>query len=211
MSNMEIFEKLREVPESAKKKITGGRLNGKTSIEPMWRIERLTEVFGPCGIGWKTEIVRKEIIEGSDDQKSAIVDINLYIKDGDKWSDPIPGTGGSMFVENESRGPHTSDECFKMAYTDAISVAAKMIGLAADVYRDADPTDKYSQKKLSANDHDIFAIQKRLQEKFTKAIQKVGSSSEVAGRIGLSEKAIAKIMTDYFKNIAQLEKEVDKI
>ena len=36
-----------------------------------------------------------------------------------------------------------SDECFKMALTDAISVAAKAIGVAADVYWQKDRT-KYS-------------------------------------------------------------------
>ena len=34
----------------------------------------------------------------------------------------------------ESRGMFFSDEARKMAYTDALSVAAKMIGVAADVY-----------------------------------------------------------------------------
>ena len=52
MENLEIYNKLKEVPEEAQKKITGGRLNGMTDIKPMWRIEKLTEVFGICGIGW---------------------------------------------------------------------------------------------------------------------------------------------------------------
>jgi hypothetical protein len=39
-----------------------------------------------------------------------------------------------MFVANEKNGAYVSDECFKMAITDAIGTAAKMIGLASDVY-----------------------------------------------------------------------------
>lgn len=134
MENLEIYNKLKEVPKEAQKKITGGRLNGMTDIKPMWRIEKLTEVFGICGIGWKTKIKNKEILEGANGEKIAIVDIDLYIKIDGEWSDAIEGTGGSSFVANETKGLYTSDECFKMAYTDAISVACKSLGMGADIY-----------------------------------------------------------------------------
>ena len=134
MENLEIYNKLKEVPEEAQKKRTGGRLNGMTDIKPMWRIEKLTEVFGICGIGWKTKIKNKEILEGANGEKIAIVDIDLYLKIDGEWSDAIEGTGGSSFVTNETKGLYTSDECFKMAYTDAISVACKSLGMGADIY-----------------------------------------------------------------------------
>lgn len=134
MSNLEIYNQLKSVPEEAKKKITGGRLSGMTDIKPMWRIEKLTEIFGVCGIGWKTIIKNKEIIEGANEEKIAVVDIELYVKVNDKWSEPIEGTGGSSFISKEKNGLYTSDECFKMAYTDALSVACKSLGMGADVY-----------------------------------------------------------------------------
>ena len=134
MDKLEIYNKLKSVPEEAKKKITGGRLSGMTDIKPMWRIEKLTETFGMCGIGWKTVIKNKEIIDGANGEKIAIVDIDLYVKVNDEWSEPIEGTGGSSFIANERNGLYTSDECFKMAYTDALSVACKSLGMGADVY-----------------------------------------------------------------------------
>jgi uncharacterized protein with PIN domain len=67
----------------------------------------------------------------------------LYIKIDDKWSEAIPGTGGSSFVTKEKNGLYMSDECFKMALTDAISVACKALGIGADVYWDKDKT-KYT-------------------------------------------------------------------
>lgn len=134
MDNLEIYNKLKEVPPEAQKKITGGRLNGMTDIKPMWRIEKLTEVFGMCGIGWKAPITNKEIIDGANGEKIAIVDIDLYVKVNGEWSEAIQGTGGSSFIANESKGLYTSDECFKMAYTDAISVACKSLGMGANVY-----------------------------------------------------------------------------
>lgn len=49
-----------------------------------------------------------------------------------------------MLVNVFKGSPETSDECYKMAYTDAISVAAKALGIGADVYWAAGRT-KYSQ------------------------------------------------------------------
>ncbi len=141
--NMRIYEASRSVPTEALKEIKGGRLKGMSDINPMWRIKMLTELFGICGIGWKTEIVEKRLEPGAGNEIVCFVDINLYVKVDGEWSAPIPGMGGSSFVTQERNGLFTSDECFKMAYTDAISVACKSLGFAADVYFANDRT-KYS-------------------------------------------------------------------
>lgn len=139
-----IYDLGRKVPEEAKRPIQSGRLKGKTDINPMYRIKTLTEMFGPCGYGWKTEIKRTEFRPGANDEIAVFVDINLYYKVGDQWFGPVEGTGGSTFVAKESKGLYTSDECVKMAYTDAISVACKMLGIGADVYWSEDRT-KYDR------------------------------------------------------------------
>lgn len=146
---LELYEKVRKVPKEALKEITAGRLKGKSDINPMWRIKKLTEEFGPCGIGWKTEITKQWLEPGVNGEIAAFCNINLYIQVDGKWSDPIPGTGGSMFVANERNGPYVSDECYKMAYTDAISVACKALGFAADVYWSQDST-KYDARQKEA-------------------------------------------------------------
>nr|DAP56871.1 MAG TPA: Rad52/22 family double-strand break repair protein [Caudoviricetes sp.] len=140
MGNMTIYEAYREVPDNAKKLIKGGHINGFTDISPMWRIKCLTEAFGPCGIGWYPEITDQWIEPGPDGKQAAFCNINLYIKMGDEWSKPIAGTGGSCFVNIFKGSPVTSDEAYKMAYTDAISVACKCLGIGADVYWAADHT-----------------------------------------------------------------------
>lgn len=143
MENMRIYDAVRSVPENAKRPISGGRLAGKTDINPMWRIKTLTEQFGPCGIGWYYKPVRKWT-EVLGDEVAAFVDIELYVKDGESWSMPIAGTGGSMLAEKQKGSVYVSDECFKMATTDAISVACKQLGIGADVYWDADGS-KYNR------------------------------------------------------------------
>lgn len=146
MNNLEIYNKARVVPSEALTPITAGRLKGMSDINPMWRIKRLTEIFGPCGIGWWYEITDKRLAPDSNTMEiAAFVDILLYYKNPESGevSHGIPGTGGSMFSSKEKSGFHTSDEAFKMALTDAISVAAKPLGVAADVYYAKDRT-KYS-------------------------------------------------------------------
>ena len=134
MNNLEIYNKAAAVPKNAQKTITAGRLKGMTDINPMWRIKMLTEIFGMCGMGWKYTITDKRIVEGSDGVVCAFVDIELYVKADGEWSDAIPGTGGSQLVASERSGLHTNDECFKMALTDALSVACKALGFGADIY-----------------------------------------------------------------------------
>ena len=143
MNNLDTYNAVRVVPQEAKKTITGGRLKGMTDINPMWRIKMLTEQFGPCGIGWKYVIKDKRLETGSNNEIAAFMDIDLFVKYEGMWSEAIPGTGGSMFVTKEKNGPYTSDECFKMALTDALSVACKALGFGADVYWEKDST-KYS-------------------------------------------------------------------
>lgn len=146
MENLELYDKIRQVPTEAQKTIGGGRLKGMTDINPMWRIKTLTENFGICGIGWKTQIVEKWIDKGEKSESVANVRINLFIKVDGEWSDAIEGIGGSMFVASEKMGLFTSDEAYKMAYTDAISVACKSLGMGADIYWNKDNT-KYSKEK----------------------------------------------------------------
>lgn len=137
--NLDIYEKARSVPKEAIKEIKGGRLAGFSDINPMWRIKRLTEIFGPCGKGWYYEITDKRI-ESTTAESVMFITINLYVKYGDEWSKPIVGVGGSKLIAAEKNGPYLSDECEKMALTDALSVAMKSLGVAADIYFSKDRT-----------------------------------------------------------------------
>lgn len=148
-NNMELYHKVRVVPDTAQRAIQAGRLKGKTDINPMWRIKKLTEMFGPCGIGWKYEIVDQWIVPAGE-QMAAFCNIKLYYKFDGEWSDPIPGTGGNMFVAQESKGLYVNDECYKSALTDAISVACKALGIGADVYWNEDST-KYTNPTRERN------------------------------------------------------------
>lgn len=133
MSNLEYYNRLKVVPPEALRIIQSGRLKGKSDINPMWRIKTMTENFGICGIGWKY-VITKQWTETFGSEVKAYCNIDLFIKVNGEWSDAIQGTGGSSEVTMERNGAYVSDECYKMALTDALSVAMKALGVAADVY-----------------------------------------------------------------------------
>lgn len=53
MGNLDIYNRARTVPETAKKQIQAGKLKGFTDINPMWRIKALTEILGHAESGGK--------------------------------------------------------------------------------------------------------------------------------------------------------------
>lgn len=153
--NLRFYNILRRTPKEALKPIGAGRLKGMSDVNPMWRIQCLTAAFGPCGIGWRYEIT-KQWTEAFGNEVKAYCNINLFVKDGKEWSEAIPGTGGSSEVSQERNGLYVSDECYKMALTDALSVAMKALGVAADVYFEkgkniVDPSTKYAYDEQQAN------------------------------------------------------------
>lgn len=135
MDNMSIYNSLCTPPNDALKPIGFGNLKGKSDINPQWRYEAVTNQFGPCGTGWKFTIDSHWIQPVSTGETMVYVMINFYYKDGDKWSEPIPAYGGDYLVKKDKNGIHGNDEAMKMAVTDALGTAMKMIGVAADVYR----------------------------------------------------------------------------
>lgn len=172
------FRRLAQPPPWALKQITGGRLRGMTDIKPAWRVQAMTEVYGLCGVGWKYRVVQKWTEQGCDNQVFAFVDIELFVKIDGEWSEPIPGTGGNLLVQKETAGLHANDEAFKMAFTDALSSAMRMIGMGADVYAGQWNGSKYQDNaaprpQLSAEDQVFVA-------KSLKAIEAAVNQDELA-------------------------------
>ena len=161
MKNMALYEAFRSVPKDAQKTIGAGKLKGFTDINPMWRIKALTETFGACGIGWYTEVTDKWVEEQAG-EAAVFLKVALYIKVDGEWSKPIIGIGGSKLC-GKGQGDGINDEATKMAYTDALSICCKMLGMAADIYyskdgRSRDNLTKYDTVQKSSLDTAIDAV-----------------------------------------------------
>lgn len=131
--NLHIYRQVQSVPEDARRPFISSWGKTLTEINPMWRIEQLTRLFGPSSEGWYTEVVRQEQVSLPGGEVCVFTDINLYLKDTKtgKWSKPIRGIGGNRLVLRL----FLDDEAFKKAYADALGVACKALGFGANIYR----------------------------------------------------------------------------
>ena len=134
--NLHIYKQVSSVPEDAQKPFESSWGKKLTEINGMWRIQKLTELFGPCGEGWFTEVTRQERVDFPNGEVCVFTDINLYLKDTKtgRWSKPIRGTGGNRLVLKNADGLFIDDEAYKKAYTDALGIACKALGFGADIY-----------------------------------------------------------------------------
>lgn len=151
MSNLDLWEKYRSVPNNALKDFDNGNFKG-TDINTMWRMKCLTEEYGVCGIGWYYDIIRTWNVNIPIEQGGDILtfaEIKLYIKQDNEWSKGITGVGGNKMLSyiKSRESFKASDEAIKMAVTDAIGNACRNLGFGADVYWANDKT-KYTENTI---------------------------------------------------------------
>ena len=130
-------------PRATKPFTRSGGFRG-TQIDPAWRLERMTEVFGPVGRGWGYEQVEWTIVE-----RMVFVCVKLWYRDPASgevlWTGPQ--WGGTEIVRRRRDGAEApDDECFKMSVTDALGKCMLQIGLAADIYLGQFDDSKYREE-----------------------------------------------------------------
>lgn len=110
-----------------------------TAIKPMWSYRRMTEEFGPCGIGWGIGEPSFQVVPAGEE---ILVYCTVSIWH-EKLDQRVFGVGGDKVVSKTSSGLRSDDEAFKKAYTDAVTNAMKMIGVGADVHMGMFDDNKY--------------------------------------------------------------------
>jgi len=192
--NMRFYVKVQDTPQEARKEIGAGRLKGYTDINPMFRIKKLTEVFGPAGFGWWTQNEKFTFEECKTGETAVFCTLELVVVDPetDLASHPITGVGGNKFVASEKNGPYCNDEAIKMAYTDALSIACKSLGFCHDIYFAKDRT-KYSLAEDEAREEgpsaeEFQAITARIQ----KGIIKVTADMDKTAKDKFTQDVVVK-------------------
>jgi hypothetical protein len=115
-----------------------------TAIEALYHLERMTNHFGPMGLGWGATAPQYTThIAGSEILVYCVVGIWYREGDGER-SQPVYGIGGDYVVSLTKDGDaKTNDEAYKAAYTDALGNALKHLGMSADVYMGLFDDQKY--------------------------------------------------------------------
>ena len=135
-TNLRIWSALETTSPSATKGFQrAGGFKG-TAIKPIYTSLKMTETFGPCGIGWGVSTPTYELVKGDDGSVAVYCTVTLWFRDPEtgQRSDPIPGVGGDFAIAKRSSGLFADDEAYKKAFTDAIGNAQKLIGMSADVH-----------------------------------------------------------------------------
>lgn len=138
-------------PPEILKVIEAGKLKGRFDINPQWKIEAMTNTYGLCGEGWKYQVVHTETVNCPGGEVLLFMMVQVSIKCGNSWSEPVTGYGGDYIVQSNKNGLVPNDEAYKMALTDALGNALKVLGVAAEVYKgNMDKMDsKYSKRANS--------------------------------------------------------------
>lgn len=151
MGNLDIWNTLgRTDPDQTKQFQRGGGFKG-TAVKPIYTTQKMTETFGPAGIGWGVTEPQFQVVPGDNKEVLVYCWLSLWIERDGKRSELIPGVGGDKVVSHIKANPQynrperweNDDEAFKKAFTDAIGNAMKHLGMSADVHMGLFDDSKY--------------------------------------------------------------------
>ena len=132
MDNMKLWHSVCVTDPKAVKPITGKQYKGN-SPKPYWVIQRATEVFGPCGLGWGVQIL-SERFERFGDEALHIAHVKVwYIQDGKRGEIEQMGQTRAAYIS--AVGKHIVDEdAPKKSATDGMVKCLSMLGFAGDIF-----------------------------------------------------------------------------
>lgn len=134
MTNKRYWDQLKVTNPDFTKKINKG-FGEITTIDPMWQIGKMTEVFGPCGIGWGWDC--KYIYT----ETNVFAEVTVWLENKSQNYGPV----SSVQSINKTNGK-LDDECTKKAMTDALTKALSHAGMSADVFLGLHDSSKYIEK-----------------------------------------------------------------
>ena len=132
MDNMKLWQSVCVTDPKAVKPITGKQYKGN-SPKPYWVIQRATEVFGPCGLGWGVQIL-SERFERFGDEALHIAHVKVwYMQDGKRGEIEQMGQTRAAYIS--AAGKHIVDEdAPKKSATDGMVKCLSMLGFAGDIF-----------------------------------------------------------------------------
>lgn len=132
-TNMNLWHSVYVTDPAAVKPITGKQYKGN-SPKPYWIIQRATEVFGPCGMGWGVEVVgeRFERLTDTDVLHVALVRV-WYMLDGKRGVVEQMGQTKASYKTKDG-GTMVDEDAPKKSVTDGMVKCLSMLGFAGDIF-----------------------------------------------------------------------------
>ena len=131
--NMKLWNSVCVTDPKAVKAITGKQYKGN-SPKPYWIIQRATETFGPCGIGWGIEVV-SERFERFGDEALHVALVRVWFINAENRRGVIEQMGQTKAAYTSAAGKYIVDEdAPKKSVTDGMVKCLSMLGFAGDIF-----------------------------------------------------------------------------
>jgi hypothetical protein len=217
--NRRFWDRLKDVTDTTALKgfTRGGGFSG-TDINPTWRMERMTEVFGPIGWGWGYQVVKRWTETFGAKQVVFTTVRCWYVPEGEQpyWpknEEGIPDRReppiNALWTGEQDGGTEvarTPDEVYKQAITDGFGKTCAQIGLASSIYRGKWDDSKYKE------DQERFSQMEKVKEYLEALIPELEAMTDTRELRGLRNRAsfIANQRTAHEVNF-KLGNEFDEI
>ncbi len=133
LANKKLWRAVFTTDPSAVKEITGKQYKGN-SPKPYFLIERATDVFGPCGIGWGIQVLNERYERFDKNESLHIATVKLwYMLDGKRGEIEQMGQTRASYITKDGKFI-VDEDAPKKSVTDAMVKCMSMLGFAGDIF-----------------------------------------------------------------------------
>jgi hypothetical protein len=178
--NIGLFLRLEPTDPKYTKPITGKAFKG-TALNGEYAVKRLTDAFGPVGVGWGYTGVFEDVHFPSGKSlnfctlsfwyypNGCMVDADGLLVTRGKRSETITQVGGTELGGSRKSGDSfADDEARKKSLTDALLKACSHVGIGADIHLGRYDDSKYVEERAQEEAKDTAAIARRLSDELAR-------------------------------------------
>lgn len=132
-TNKALWERVKTTDPKHVKAITGKQYSGN-SPKPYWIVERLTDEFGPCGIGWGFRVLDERMERLTECEVLHVARLLFWYElDGKRGEFEQIGQTRAMYAKRDG-SLLVDEDAPKKSVTDALVKCASYLGFAGDIF-----------------------------------------------------------------------------
>jgi hypothetical protein len=145
-AHKDFWERVKKTDPKRVKAITGKQYKGN-SPQPYYMVERMTEEFGMCGIGWGLNILNERMERLTDTDVLHVAVVELWYKQGEKTGSITQiGQTKAAYKKSDANYIVVDEDAPKKSVTDALTKCMSYLGFAGDIFSGQWDDSKYVQE-----------------------------------------------------------------
>lgn len=144
-NKMSLWQEVFTTDPAAVKPITGKAYSGN-SPKPYWLVQRATEVFGPCGIGWGLEVVNERFERLTDTDVLHVALVRVWYLFGNKRGEIEQMGQTKACYKKKDGGMMVDEDAPKKSVTDGLTKCLSLLGFAGDIFSGRWDDSKYIEQ-----------------------------------------------------------------